>query len=156
MIVTKPLDPTSDDANRLIGQLDDYLKRLYPPESNHLDSVEELVKPHVHFVGALDDGEWRACGAVKLMEDGYGEIKRIYVDPIARGKGLARCILETLEQIVCNAGIELVRLETGVHQHEALALFLESGYRRTGPYGTYSDDPLSVFMEKNLTLKTHS
>ena len=155
VIVIKPLDPTSDAANRMIGQLDAYLQGLYPPESNHLDSTEELSRPHVQFIGALDDGEWRACGAVKLMTEGYGEIKRIYVDPAARGKGLARRVLDALEEIVGNAGLSVVKLETGVHQVEALRLFQNCGYRRIGPYGSYPDDPLSVFMEKQLTETTN-
>ncbi len=48
-------------------------------------------------------------------------------------------------------GVRLARLETGVHQHEALGLYADMGYTKRGPFGSYSDDPLSVFMEKRLS-----
>ena len=148
----RTLDPSSATALALIDELDRYLLTLYPPESNHLDSAAELSRPHVHFVGAFEDGQPIGCGAVKLL-DGYSEIKRIYVRPKGRGRGVAAAILDELEGIALRASVATVRLETGTLQPEALRLFEQKGYARIGRFGGYPNDPLSVFMQKTLDLE---
>ena len=150
MIETRPLNPWSKAARALIGELDSYLTALYPAESNHLDPVEELAKRHVHFLGAFEGEKLVGCGAVKLLDDGYGEIKRMYVCPEARGKRIGRTILLALEAVVARARMPVVRLETGVHQLEAIQLYRRNGYVEIGPFGDYRKDPLSVFMEKRV------
>ena len=97
----------------------------------------------------FEHGRPVGCGAIKLLED-YAEIKRIFIDPDHRGHGTGRRILSELERIAHGAAVDIIRLETGVRQPEALELFENNGYRRTGRYGDYPDDPLSVFMEKAL------
>ena len=149
-IEIRPLDPAAAEVMSLVAELDQYLLALYPAESNHLDPVEELSKPHVCFLGALLDGEPVGCGAVKLLDSGYAEIKRIYVRDVARGQGLARKLLTALEQHAVDAGYTLIKLETGIHQTEALRLFENNGYAKTARFGQYPEDPLSVFMEKPL------
>ena len=149
-IEIRPVDADSEAAKRLIADLDEYLLGLYPPESNHLDSVAELSRAHVRFFGAFCDRQLLGCGAVKLMRSGYAEIKRIYVDDAARGLGLARELLRALENCARTEGYDIVRLETGVRQPEALKLFECNGYTRTGPFGSYPDDPLSIFMRKQI------
>ena len=64
----RPLDPAADEVTSLIAELDRYLLALYPAESNYLDPVEELSKPHVCLLGALLDGRLVGCGAVKLLD----------------------------------------------------------------------------------------
>lgn len=148
-IVIERMDPGSEPARKLVGKLDGYLLDLYPPESNHLDCERELAQSHVHFLVAFEDDRAIGCGAIKLLE-GYAEIKRIYLEPGLRGKGTGSRILSQLESIARGAGIGIVRLETGARQPEALHLFRNNGYARTGRYGEYPDDPLSVFMLKTL------
>jgi putative acetyltransferase len=143
-------DPREPDVQALIAALDEYAAALYPAESNHLDPVEELVKTHVYFVGAYVDDRLVGCGAVKRMAGGYGEIKRMYVSPDARGKGVGGQILFALEQHLIAHDIRVARLETGVDNTEALGLYRKLGYEMTGPFGCYVDDPLSVFMQKTL------
>ena len=150
-ILIEPLDPDSAPAAALIANLDAYLLDLYPVESNHIDSPEELSRPHVHFLGAYESECLLGCGAVKLIDDGYAEVKRIFVDPASRGKGLAQRILLALEDIARLAGYNRLRLETGIYQPEALCMFENNGYARTGRYGNYPDDPMSVFMMKDLS-----
>jgi putative acetyltransferase len=89
---------------------------------------------------------------VKLLDDDdrYGEIKRVFVLAEHRGKGLARAIMATLEDMVRREGYFLARLETGVAQPEALGLYRALGYAQRNPFGHYRPDPLSVFMEKRL------
>jgi putative acetyltransferase len=151
MVVT-PVDPTSPGARRLIALSDALMSALYPPESNHFESPGALALPNVRFVGIHDGEELVACGAVKLMDDDgtYGEIKRVFVLPAQRGKGLARAIMATLEAGLIRDGYRLARLETGVSQPEALGLYRALGYAERPPFGAYRPDPLSVFMEKPL------
>ncbi|MGH9766461.1 MAG: GNAT family N-acetyltransferase [Blastocatellia bacterium] len=143
-------DPASSEARELIEQLDGYLTGLYPAESNHLLPVEALRPPNVTFLVASVDGEVAGCGAFVNQGEDYAEIKRMFVLPEFRGLKLGRRILEELEKHARASGLELARLETGVHQSEALLLYEKAGYQRRGPFGDYSDDPLSIFMEKKL------
>jgi putative acetyltransferase len=85
-----------------------------------------------------------------VLEDGYGEVKRMFVDGSMRGKGLGHLLLEALEDCARSERVEGLRLETGVHNHEAVALYLHHGYEPRGPFGPYQPDPLSIFMEKPL------
>ena len=150
VISVKPVSPSDRQAKALIEALDAYQLALYPPESNHLEAVEELERSGVHFLGAYAQDRLCGCGAAKLHTGGYGELKRIYVSPSARGLGIGKALMAALEQKLADDGVALVRLETGIYQPEALALYENLGYRRIGPFGSYTDDPLSVFMEKSL------
>ena len=145
-----PESPDQPEVIALIGELDAYQRTLYPPESCHLLDLASLMQPGVLFFVARDDERQAAgCGAVVLKAD-HGEIKRMYVRPAARGQGVARALLRALEAASADAGCKLLRLETGPYQPEALALYASLGYARRGPYDDYTDDPLSVFMEKSL------
>jgi len=125
---------------------------LYPSESNHMESVRALALSNVLFLGGYVEGELVACGAVKsLTDDGtYGEIKRVFVLGPHRGKGLSKAIMQRLEEHLKANGIRIARLETGIKQPEALGLYKKLAYIERAPFGTYSSDPLSVFMEKRL------
>jgi len=141
--------PRQADVGRLLVELDAYLEALYPPESNHILSLEELCRPNVRFFVARRGGEALACGALVIEKD-YGEVKRMFVVPAARGQGLGRLVLSCIEARAAEAGISLLRLETGVRQAEALGLYRACGYLERGPFGPYITDPLSLFMEKTL------
>jgi len=142
-------NPRGDGVRELIGALDSYLSSLYPPASNHFLDLEQLSAPQIRFFVARRAGAPLACGALRI-DAGYGEVKRMYVAPRARGQGLGRAILETLEAEASRAGLVLMRLETGIHQAEAIALYRGSGYVDCPPFGEYKADPLSRFMEKRL------
>jgi GNAT superfamily N-acetyltransferase len=79
-----------------------------------------------------------------------GEIKRMYVEPDARGKGVGRTILRSLEQRARESRYTALRLETGARQPEAIALYESEGYLPIEPYGFYRDSPLSRCFEKHL------
>ena len=139
-------------AEKLIQELDEYQAQLYPAESNHLDSIDTLCQPNVYMVGAKDTGnleEILAIGAVKIFK-GYGEIKRVYVPLDYRGRGLAKKIMVVLEKKLRDDSIFWAKLETGIHQQEAIGLYKALGYQECKPFGEYGPDPLSVFMEKRL------
>jgi putative acetyltransferase len=142
--------PDQEDVIGLIAELDVYQSGLYPPESHHALDLTSVAAAQVLFVVARDaNGGAVACGAVVLNAE-YGEIKRMYVRPANRGQSLARKILTMLESAAKEAGCTLLRLETGPYQPEALALYAIFGYERCGPFGQYTNDPLSIFMQKPL------
>ena len=114
--------------------------------------MEALKQPNVLFAVARDDTSVViGCGAVVLFDD-YGELKRMFVPPAQRGRGVAKAIMAYLETHAVQRNCSLLRLETGIHQPEAHGLYARAGYARRGPYGDYPDDPLSVFMEKKITV----
>ena len=138
------------DVIALIDALDDYQGALYPAESNYHLSVAALKQANVLFAVARDDASVAiGCGAVVLFDD-YGELKRMFVPPAQRGRGIAKAIITYLEAHAVQRKCLLLRLETGIHQPEAHGLYARAGYERRGPYGDYRDDPLSVFMEKKI------
>jgi putative acetyltransferase len=134
---------------RLIDELDAYQKPLYPEESHHGVDLDALLDPAVAFVVARIDGDAVGCGGV-VVRDGEAELKRMYVDPSRRGAGIGLALVERLEAEARGRGASVVRLETGIHQHAAIALYERCGYRHRGPFGDYAEDPMSVFMEKRL------
>ena len=150
VVEIRPLPPVDSRARRLVDALDRLQLSLYPAESNHLDPIETLERDNVTFLAAFVAGEVVGCGAVKRMPGRYGEIKRMYVDPNARGRGVGRALIEALESSLLADGIDVARLETGVRQPEALSLYERCGYVRIPPFGEYREDPLSVFLEKRL------
>lgn len=148
----KVLDPLSAAAAELLTLSDSYMAALYPAESNHMESPVALTLPNVLFLGIYLDQELAGCGAVKIMQDDdcYGEIKRLYVLDSYRGRGLSKGLMQALEAHLKEQRVPLARLETGIFQPEALALYEKLGYQYRAPFGTYQLDPLSVFMEKLL------
>jgi len=147
MIEIRRTDPAEPAIRALIEQLDEYQADLYPAESNHLDAIVELQRDHVYFFAAYEGDQVLGCGAVKFFPD-YGEIKRMFVSPPARGRGLGVKLLQALERQAEELTVRVLRLETGHLQDAAIRLYQNSGYKEIGPFGQYSEDPHSVFMEK--------
>ena len=149
-IVVERADPRTEPAAALIGELDAYLRTLYPPASNHLLDLDAMTLPQVRFFLARVRELVAACAALRLDPEGYGELKRMYVRVPARGHGIGTRLLERVEAEAREEGLELLRLETGVNQPEALAFYRRAGFVERPPFGPYAADPLSIFMEKRL------
>jgi putative acetyltransferase len=142
--------PRQADVIALVDELDAYQNVLYPPESNHGIDIDALSRPNVLFAVLRDEkGGACACGALVLGKE-HGEIKRMFVRPQFRGRGAAKALLVFLEAEAARRGCTLLMLETGISQPEALALYARCGYTRRGPFGDYWNDPLSVFMSKQI------
>ena len=142
--------PDSCEAMKLLSELDIDLHRYpYPAESRHAFSVEKLIRESVAFFVASFDEQIAACGGVKLFAD-YGEVKRMYVRPAFRGKGLGKAILNQLADYARAHDVNLLRLETGIYQVEAISLYERWGFARRGPFGSYKNDPNTVYFEKRL------
>ncbi len=107
----------------------------------------------VVLVARDDDGTPLGCGALRALGAGAAEVKRMYVVPAGRGRGVGRAVLAGLEAAAREHGWTTLRLETGPLQPEAVALYAGAGYRPIGPFGGYADGPDaedSLFFERTL------
>jgi len=142
--------PRQEGVLRLLDMSDTYAQSLYPPESNHLVDISTLEKPTVSFFVARNANAIVGCCALVEVGDGTAEIKRMFVDPAARGLKVASKLMNVLEAAATEKRLWAVRLETGIYQPEAIALYRKYGYVDIEPFGSYLPDPLSLFMEKRL------
>lgn len=143
--------PDSPDAQQLIADLTADLGAFgYPEASTHGYSVEKLLREGVAFFVVRSDGHSAGCGGVQLFGAEYGELKRMYVRPEYRRQGLGKLILDRLAEYARQHGVTELRLETGIHQAAAVELYERYGFRRRGPFGSYVDDPLSLYYEKRI------
>jgi GNAT superfamily N-acetyltransferase len=142
--------PDGADALGLITELEAHLEPLYPRESRHGYSVEKLLAHAVAFFVLRHDSTPAGCGGIQLFGSAYGELKRMYVRPRFRGSGFGKLLLEHLADYARAHGVGLLRLETGIHQKEAIRLYERTGFQRIPPFGAYVEDPLSLFYEKRI------
>ncbi len=142
--------PDSTDSKVLINELDDLLEVMYPSESRYGLSPEQLLKENVAFFVARLDGDPVGCCGIKFYGHDYGEVKRMYVRPAMRRRGLGSAMLDHLERCSLQRGVKVIRLETGTRQPEAIIMYEIRGYRQVPPFGHYTDDPLSLYYEKRL------
>ena len=152
-ITIQPERADSPDATALVEELEAHLASRYPAESRHGFSVDRLLAEGVRFFVLRVDGTAAACGGILFVDEPagpYGEIKRMYVRPAFRGRGLGARMLDRLTVEARGRGIGLLRLETGVDQVEAIKLYERAGFRRCPPFGPYRDDPLSPCYERPL------
>ena len=106
----------------------------------------------VVLVARDDDGTPVGCGALRPLGGDAAELKRMYVVPAARGRGLAKVLLAGLEDAAAERGWTTLRLETGPRQPEAVALYTGAGYRPIGAFGHYvrDDQDWSLYFERTL------
>lgn len=151
-VAVKRSDVNSAEARALICALDAELSAIYPePGANHFRLEPAEVAPGAGgFFVAWDGDRPIGCGAIRRIDARTGELKRMYVDPGERGRGVSRLILAALEHEGRRLGFARVRLETGTRQMAAQALYTRSGYVRIAAYGEYTGSAFSVCMEKRL------
>ena len=139
-------------AQALISALNDELTRLYPePGATHFRlDAEEVAEGRGAFVVAWLDGKPVGCGAMRRLDPVTAELKRMYVANTARGQGIARTVLETLESEARRLGVRRLVLETGPRQQASLALYEHAGFVEIPPFGEYEASPFSIFMAKDL------
>jgi len=105
------------EVRDLIRELNDVLGAAYEEYQRHGLSIEQLFEPNVRFFVARLDGLAVGCGGVAMFDD-YAEVKRMYTRPAARGQGIAKALLRSIEDEARWAGKSVLRLETGTHQQE--------------------------------------
>jgi GNAT superfamily N-acetyltransferase len=147
-------NPHSEAATRLIENLSTELGARYGDDGTGAFRPEDVKVPGGTFVIAWLGDRPVGCGALRPLERGVAEVKRMFVEKEARRRGIAREILGQLEAIATHFGYRAMRLETGILQPEAMGLYESAGYRRVRCYGRYVDNPLSVCYEKRLGQKS--
>ena len=149
MIIVERTDPHHPQATALLKESHALMQSLFPPEDNFYLDVTDLVAPHIHFFTARDGKDICGTGAVAI-KDGYAEVKSMFVDKAARGKGVAAAIMRQLEDTAREEGAPVLKLETGNVLHAAHRLYARHGFTRCAVFGDYQDAKSSIFMEKQL------
>jgi putative acetyltransferase len=146
-----PLQP--DHAGDLFAASEALMEALYPAESNHVVGPEAFTDNGSLLLGAVVGEDVIGCVGWVMTAVGEAEVKRLFVDEHYRSTGVGRALMEALHDYAADAGITVLRLETGIHQTPSIRLYESLGYRKCGPFGHYGRDPLSVFLEKRLLLQ---
>jgi GNAT superfamily N-acetyltransferase len=141
--------PDADDAELkgLVAEQQAEIADRYDNNEDH----DPPVHADARYLLMRDGGQAIGCAAVQPLEPRIGELKRMYIVPDERGRGLGRALLRAVEDLAKVAGYEVLRLETGWAQPEAVALYDSAGYSRITPYGYWKDEPGSICFEKSLT-----
>jgi GNAT superfamily N-acetyltransferase len=149
-IAAEPFD--SDDARRLVAELDGHLGDLYRPEQRFGPNLkaEHLADGHGTFLVARDGGRAVGCGAIRVLDPTSAEVKRMYVEPEQRGKGVGWAVLAGLEAAARQLGVRRLVLETGVYQEAAIALYRRAGFGQVECWGEYATSTTSVCYAKDL------
>jgi putative acetyltransferase len=147
-------DRPTDDARTLIDELESELAGDFAPEQRHGLSIERVFQPHILFYIARLDGEPVGCGGV-AFDDGFAEIKRMYVRPGVRGRDVAQAVLARLEAEAKARGVKRLTLETGDVLHAAIRVYERAGFTRCAAFGDYlklapNTIARSVFLEKRI------
>lgn len=145
----KKVSTTSDDVKLLSDELHKELEQYYG-EGIIEDFIEENQQMLIFYAVYNDSGKAAACGALKHFDDVTAEIKRMYVKPEFRGRGISKQILVRLEEHAKELGYKRIVLETGLKQPEAMSLYSKFGYSPLACYGRHGDDPDSRCFEKRI------
>ena len=151
-IIVKRADILSPTAQTLIEALNAELSRAYPEEGVchfRLDATE-VADGKGAFLIALRSSKPVGCGAVRRIEANTGELKRMYVIPEERGRGVGQAILKALETEAKGLRLTRLVLETGVRQDRAQKLYQQAGFSQIERYGEYTNSLLSICMAKEL------
>jgi GNAT superfamily N-acetyltransferase len=147
----RPVPYDDPVAQYLVEQVQQEYVERYGGRDAAVVEPAEFLPPHGLFLVAEVDGVAAGCGAWRAVEPGVAEIKRLYVEPAFRRRGLAQLIVDALEVSAARVGHRSVVLNSGGRQPEALALYANAGYRSVPGYGTYACVPGAVFLGKDLT-----
>jgi GNAT superfamily N-acetyltransferase len=151
VVEIKPVPADSDDAIGLIQALEDELRARYPGMTPHGLRADDPTHPRFVFMIAYAGGQAIGCGAIRELPHDVGEVKRMFVHPRWRGRGVARKILTSLEAHALERGYVALRLETGSGQPEAIGLYRSAGYREIPAFGDDVGNVVSVCFEKRLS-----
>jgi GNAT superfamily N-acetyltransferase len=148
--VMGPLPYDNPVAQHLVERVQQEYVQRYGGRDEAVVEPGEFLPPHGIFLVASVAGVPAGCGAWRVLSPGVAEIKRVYVEPDFRRRGLAQAIVAELEDGAARAGHASVVLNTGHEQPEAVALYTDLGYEPVGGYGIYATAPKAVFLGKSL------
>jgi GNAT superfamily N-acetyltransferase len=140
-------DPVAQHLIERVQQ--EYVVRYGGRDAARVDPAE-FTPPLGLFLVAEVEGVPAGCGGWRSHGDGMVELKRMYVEPAFRRRGIAALLLEELERTAAAAGHWQLLLNSGDRQPEALALYARAGYTPVAGYGIYADSPEAVFLGKEL------
>jgi GNAT superfamily N-acetyltransferase len=149
----RPSDPFGPEAVYLVGRLSAELASMYPEDAAAGAGdfhPRDAAGPGRAFLVAWLGSRPVGCAALRPMEPGVAEFKRLYVEPDARGRGIARLLLIALESKARDLGYTAVRVETGLRQVPSQRVIKSSGFEPIPNYGIYVGNPLSLCFEKPL------
>jgi GNAT superfamily N-acetyltransferase len=141
-------DPVAQHLIERVQQ--EYVVRYGGRDAAVVDPAE-FSPPLGLFLVAEVDGAPAGCGGWRTQGHGVAELKRMYVEPTFRRRGIAAVLLAELERTAVAAGCRRMLLNSGERQPEALALYARAGYAPVAGYGVYADAPDAVFLGKDLT-----
>lgn len=152
-VLVLPADLAAPELAALVDRHTAFCDGTAPAESCHRLAIDALKAPDITVWQAVLDGRVMGLGALKVLGDTDGEIKSMHTAKEARGRGVARAILQTIIAEAERREYRALWLETGVHPDfaPARALYAANGFVETGPFGSYKTDPHSTFMTLNLT-----
>jgi GNAT superfamily N-acetyltransferase len=146
----RPLPYDHPVAHYLVEQVQAEYVQRYGGRDAAAVEPDEFLPPRGVFLVAEVDGVPAGCGAWRALSPGVAEIKRVYVEPGFRRRGLAQQVVAGLEDGAARAGHRSVVLNTGQEQPEALALYGQLGYEPVTGYGIYACAPGAVFLGKDV------
>lgn len=149
MLIVELASPLDKGPAALLARAQALQAATYAPEHNHALPAEALAQDNVRFFAARKSGEILGIGALSIQE-GYGEIKAMFTADEGRGKGVGAAILRAIEDTAISEKLPRLCLETGDELAAAVRLYERAGFVRSGPFGAYVDDGVSVFMQKPL------
>jgi len=157
VLTLRPTSLDHPDAAALIALLQAYYVEIYGGHDDTPHAVAEFSPPAGYFVVGCVDGVAVACGGWRArdvddppLQRGDAEIKRMFVHPAHRGRGMARAVLADLEASAVRAGRLRMVLETGDRQPAAIALYVSAGYTPMAPFGTYRDTEAGRYYSRAL------
>ncbi len=149
MIFVERTDPHDPQATALLEQSHALMQSLFPPEDNFYLSIDDLCADNIHFFTAREGAVMLGTCAL-AVNDGYGEIKSMFVSEAARGKGVGDALLRQVEDHAKTEFLRMLKLETGNVLHAAHRLYARHEFIPCGPFGDYKEAASSIFMEKAL------
>lgn len=145
--------PLQDDVRALVEALNAHLLPLSPPEFQFKMTVEQMAGLDTTvFVARDESGKAVGCGALKLHEDGLGEVKRMFTRPEIRGKRVGSALQDAITAMAVEKGVRHLVLETGTGPgfEGAWRLYENSGFTRCSAVLDYPESEYSAFFEKRL------
>jgi len=148
-LIIEQSTPDAPQTTALLKASHTLMQSLFPAEDNHFLSIEALAAPNIHFFVAREGATTLGCGALAQKKQ-YGEVKSMFVDPKARGKGVADALLRQLIDLASSLHLPAIKLETGGTLHAAHRLYARHGFTECSAFGDYPKNETSIFMEKHL------
>lgn len=142
-------DPKDPAVIKLLEASHALMNELFPADGCHYLEIDELCTPSITMFTVKEDNTIIGCGALSNKQT-YGELKSMFVDPAARGKGAADLLIHALTEHAQKLNLPLLRLETGEKLAAAIKLYEKHGFTRRDPFADYTDHPDSTFMERQL------